>query len=232
MPPVIDTLLISDSEPRSAYMWPEIGPGRAAFNRLNEIFVFQYWPESLTDSESPRYATKEVPGASHPLYQWTGGGEREISFTATFTCEVDEDSPSSLAANPGGALLLPSARYTVDVKAAVAKLKTYIRGEYSQGALNQATKPPKRLYLVLENSGLGGDTDTILTVLKSAPVTYEAWFPSGKPRIATVQMSFAEVVQTSRGAGETSQIKYLGRSSFEKVGAKYSYRGTVDRVNG
>jgi hypothetical protein len=238
MPPLIDTLLISDSEPRSAYMWPEIQPGQDTKRGLrsgDDIFVFQYWPEQVTDSENPRYAEKEIPGASHPLYQWTGGGAREIAFTAVFTSEVDENGSIANAAVAGAvpSFLLPSARYTVNVAAALAKLKTYTRGDYAQSGDNKATKPPRRMWLCLEGSGLGGNTDAILTILKSAPITYEAWFPNGTPRVATVQLTFAEVIQRSGSAdSETSQIAYLGSSSFVTSASKYKYRGTVDRVNG
>lgn len=217
MPPLIDRLLVSTAEPRSAYMWPEGDP---------EIFVFQYWPESLTDTETPRWAEKEVPGLSHPLYQWTGGQGREISFTAIFTAEVDDDT---LGANPGGSLVLPSARYTVDINAAVARLKSYIRGTYVQGSVNQATKPPPRLKLVLEGTSLGGDVEAINVILKTAPITYEAWFPNGKPRVARAELTFAEVIQHG-DAADGSQIVALGRSSFQAKGQKYNFRGTVDRA--
>jgi hypothetical protein len=212
-------------------MWPEWRPGpRVPLD--NEIFVFQYWPETLTDTENPRWAEKEVPGASHPLYQWTGGGAREISFPAVFTAEVDENGPAT-AATVGAvpSVLLPSARYTVDVAAAVARLKTYTRGSYVQSALNQATKPPPRMWLSLPGTNLGGDKDQILTILKSAPITYEAWFPNGTPRIVSVQLTFAEVVQRAGADGEASQIAYLGRSSFQTKARNYRYRGTVDRVS-
>jgi hypothetical protein len=212
-------------------MWPETKPGFPSTKRHNDdIFVFQYWPESLTDTESPRWSEKEVPGASHPLYQWTGGGARDISFTAVFTAEVDDASPVTLKSNPGKSAVLSSARYTVNVKGAVAQIKTFLRGEYAQGGLDQATKPPKRLYLVLEGSNLGGNSDAVLTILKSAPVTYEAWFPSGNPRVASIQMTFSECVQRMGGEGETSQIAYLGRRSFETIGSTYKYRGSVDRT--
>jgi hypothetical protein len=221
--------LVADSRPRSAYLWPEVKPNQQ-FRSASETFAFQYWPESLTDTEQPRYSEKEVPGASHPLYQWTGGGGRDISFTAIFTAEVDDTSQVSQDASPGGAAVSPSARYTVDVKAAVARIKTWLRGDYTQFSLDQATRPPSRLFLVLEGSNLGGNTDAILTVLKSAPITYEAWFPSGNPRVVSIQMTFSECIQRMGGNGETSQIAYLGRSSFQVAGAKYKYRGSVDRT--
>lgn len=210
-------------------MWPETSPGRGRAGDP-EIFVFQYWPESVTDTETPRYAEKEVPGASHPLYQWTGGSGREITFTAIFTAEVDDETTANLASNPAGSVILPSARYTVDVNAAISRLKTYMRGSYPMGSLNQATKAPPRLRLVLDGTELGGENESVLVIIKSAPVTYEAWFPSGKPRVASVQLTFAEVVQ--RIEGEKSQIVYVGRTPFETPAKRYRFRGTVDRVSG
>jgi len=50
---------------------------------------FQYFPESVADTKAVNYQPKEVPGGSLPLYQWTGSGERTISFTAYFTSDVD-----------------------------------------------------------------------------------------------------------------------------------------------
>jgi hypothetical protein len=225
----LDSALTGDAAPASAYMWPESKPGPDnRGNRGFDTFVFQYWPEQVTDTENPRYSEKEVPGASHPLYQWTGGGAREIGFTAVFTAEVDDDAVASAESNPSGADVIPSARYTVNVSGALAKLKTYQRGDYAQSADNKATKPPRRLWLCLPGTKLGGDTDEILTILKTASITYEAWFPSGKPRIATVQLTFAESIQRNGSAdSEASQIVYLGRSSFEATGNTYKYRGRI-----
>jgi len=50
---------------------------------------FQYYPESIADTKQVSYQPKEVPGGSLPLYQWTGSGERTISFTAVFTTDID-----------------------------------------------------------------------------------------------------------------------------------------------
>jgi hypothetical protein len=50
---------------------------------------FQYFPESINDTKQVNYQTKEVPGASIPLYQYTNSGERQITFTAVFTTDVD-----------------------------------------------------------------------------------------------------------------------------------------------
>jgi hypothetical protein len=229
-----DLGLISSSVPRTAYVWPEMKPG--PFVRPtpgdDEIFAFQYWPETLTDTEAPDYAEKKVPGASHPLYQWTGGTGRDIVFTAHFTAEVDISTDSSFPVSLTEVQLLPSGRYTVDVRAAVARLKSYLRGDYPDASANQAAHPPKRLYLVLENTRLGGDRDEILVILRQAPVVYQSWFANGAPRIVEVSCTFSECVQHNSGSDNSSQITYIGRSSFEKAAKTYKYRGTVDKVIG
>jgi len=231
MPPLIDTLLLSESEPTSIYMWPEVRPGS---NRRvdDETFVFQYWPESIQDAETPRFQEREVLGASHPLVQWTGGAGREISFTAFFTAETEQLAAEGVIDAALPPLVRGTSKYTVDINGAIARIKSYIRGDYFAGGLNQAVKAPPRLWLVIPGTSLGGDATggAILTVLKSAPVTYDAWFPSGRPRSASVALTFTEVVQRLEGDDDVSRITYIGRSSFKNVAANYNYRGNVDRA--
>lgn len=227
----VDAGLISTSVPASVVMWPELTPAPHTQPNQDELFVFQYWPETLTDTEAPDYAEKKIPGGSHPLYQWTGGTGRDISFTAHFTAEIDI-SPAS-DATLDQVRLLPSGRYTVDVAAAVARLKSFLRGDYSDGSLNAAAKPPKKLYLALENTKLGGDHEEILVILRQAPISYQSWFANGSPRVVEVACSFSECVQRSNADSESaSQIQFIGRSSFETAGKRYKYRGAVDRAIG
>jgi hypothetical protein len=222
--------LISTAAPQSAFVFPELSmPGQVP---LDDIFVFQYWPDTLEDSYSPEYSSKQIPGGTHPLYQWVGGTERSFTFTANFTAEIDKGAVRfNQGTNPSGPIdILPSARYTVDIRAALNRLRSYMLPSYGGqgGDLNALTKPPKRLYLVLENTGLGGNKDEVLVILRSAPITYESWFPSGAPRVVQVALTFSEIVQ--RKAQEGSAIRFLDRSPFEDDGKYYKYRGTVDRV--
>lgn len=226
-----DRGLISTSAPASAILWPEVDPGTPLIPGDSELFVFQYWPETVTDTEAPDYSEKKIPGGSHPLLQWTGGTGREITFTANFTAELDisTSSDTSLAQ----VQLLPSGRYTVDVRAAIARLKSYLRGDYPDGSLNQAVAPPKRAFLCLENMRLGGDRDEILVVLRQAPVVYEASFANGAPRVVQIACTFSECVQRKSADNDnSSQIQFLGRSPFEQSAKTYKYRGTVDKVIG
>ncbi len=223
--------IISTSDPRSAFMFPELAqPGAVADD---DLFVFQYWPDQLEDSYTPEYATKQIPGGTHPLYQWVGGSERSFTFTANFTAEIDTGVFSRGAFNgnnPAALQLIPSSRYTVDIRAALNRLRSFMLPSYEDQAadLNALAKPPKRLWLVLENTRLGGDRDEVLVVLRSAPVTYEAWFPNGIPRAIQVSLTFSEVVQ--RRTAQGSSIRWQDRRPFEDDGRYYKYRGTVDKV--
>lgn len=51
--------------------------------------ILQYFPETITDNKAVNWVPKEIPGGSLPLYQWVSSGERQISFTAKFSCDVD-----------------------------------------------------------------------------------------------------------------------------------------------
>lgn len=246
------------STPRQAvaYLFPEIDP--IGQNRLSvitgsggleiipilplkEVFVFQFWPQQVTDNYTPNYATKQIPGASHPLYQWTGGNGRTISFTANFVSELREDvynptltgtfqerfatgkvSDRAGGGGRGGPLtagLLPSTRYKINVAAALAALQQYLYPTY--GADQGVAKPPRKLVLVLPQTKLGRaeSADGILCIMKSASVTMESWFPSGELRSASVSLEFAEIIQYTQGEG--SNIKYIGAEAYTLLAAKY-----------
>jgi len=62
---------------------PLVAGGAPKYRRL------QYFPDSISDTKQVTYQPKEVPGGSLPIYQFVGAGERNISFTAYFTTDVD-----------------------------------------------------------------------------------------------------------------------------------------------
>jgi hypothetical protein len=241
---------------RVAYLFPEMSEllggeqisGQGADLRpagmVSDLFVFQFWPSQVTDNYTPNYATKQIPGASHPLYQWVSGAGRDISFTANFVSEVREDSltiqgatsntsfSSRIAASGAGAItrgalalgaaFLPSSRYTVNVAGALASLQQYLYPSYNtQLASKGTTKPPKKLILVLPGTKLGRaeDADGVLCILKSANVTMESWFPSGELRAASVALQFAEIVQYT--SSSVSNIRYIGSEAYTALANTY-----------
>lgn len=176
---------------------------------------FQYFPESITDSKAINYATKDVPGGSLPLYQWVNSGARTITFTAIFTTDVDYIGQSS---NPGEAIGNTQERLkasglegdNVYIPGAIAWLRRYMLPTYSEeltGVGTPEVKAPPVLLLVFPKntriSRSGGtvvmaNADALPCIMQTCDVTYEQFFPSGLPRIATVSLSFAEVAQIGR----------------------------------
>lgn len=185
---------------------------------ITSHLAFQYFPDSITDSKGINYQQKEIPGASLPLYQWVSGGERLISFTAQFTTDVDlisvggaTGTAALLGTGQGIEDRLKSAgasRRNVDIRAALAWLRRYMYPTYNNGASNAVagggttiTQAPKKLRLVLPSSGIGhagasaNISDSVRVIMTQCDITYDAFFPSGLPRIATVALAFAEIAQ-------------------------------------
>lgn len=233
--------------PQVAYLFPELDPVRdqakadsvnSGFS-ANDIFVFQYWPTQVQDAYEAEYASKVIPGGSHPIYQWVAGSGRTISFEATFTSEIDEGSFSDLqgggtggGGNTGlGATVLPSSRYTVNVAAAINKLQSFQYPTYQNGGLKSISIPPAKLRLVLPGSKIGrkNSKDDILCFLKSTRVTYESFFPSGTIRVATIALEFVETVQRAgSSSSNSSSIEFIGTKSFDReLLSNYNYRGSL-----
>ena len=224
--------LVRDPRPAACFLFPDPGDSfrlnsKDSQTKDNNVFVFQYWPESVSDSDETTYSEKLIPGGSHPLQQWVGGGNRTISFDAVFTEEVEfnqqDPNASSRTFGPVGI----SERYSVDVAAAIAKLRQHLYPEYTALSKNILAKPPNKLILVLPNTRIGHDSDAVPVILKSMNVNIESSFPSGRIRVATVSLSFTEIVQ--RGNGERASIRFVDRTRMFKEGGfatgnRYSFR--------
>jgi len=199
--------------------------------------AFQYWPETIQDSRGSEWAPKNIPGGSHPIYQWTHGGERRLSFTAMFTTDTaPEESelgpvsrgvlderlfprtggilePGDLGGEPYGREGNPLSGIELgtrdlDLRAAVSWLRWYTYPYYDEENGWRAIEPAKCL-LVMPNMGLGfGGYDHVTCVMTQCDVTYEACFESGFPRLIEVALEFAEVVQ------EGARVQFQNRSQI------------------
>lgn len=238
--PIHDELQLQ--APQRCYLFPTNPKivavnGRARPSQQQALF-FQYWPQSLVDDYQVEYAEYPIPGGSHPIYQWVGGRGRTFSFEAVFTSELN-----TLRTEGGGSLtgtrataaaiassLVPSSDFTVDVSAALSKIRAWMRPSYSPGGRLGETNPPEILTLAFPNTKLGGTTSLSQVILRAAPITIESWFPNGQPRVATVALTFSEIVQ-SPGSGDKAavQIKFIGRDDFETEGNRYRFRGIADQ---
>lgn len=206
---------------------------------------FQYWPETVTDSKAVNYQQKDIPGGSLPLYQWISGGERLITFTAVFTTDVDLEAEKqsrllSLSGDDDIVARLKSAglqRRNVDIRAAVAWLRRYMYPRYTSDSDGKVethfTYAPAKLLLIMPNSGIGlagGDAinlHSIKCIMTQCDVTTEQYFPNGLPRIATVQLSFAQIAQYDGGItfpGRTTEMD--GEANGDYAEGTKGYRFT------
>jgi hypothetical protein len=223
-------ILASPPAQAVAYLFPERFTNASSIHERKypgfDTFVFQYWPESVSDSHPTNYASKEIPGGTLPLHQWTGGGERTISFDAVFTSELADANSVRSAKHQG----IPSSRYTVDVKAAIARLESLKLPEYPRSGQNGRVTPPERLVLVFPGTNLGRNKDSVLTVLKDVSWNYESWFPDGTPRVVQASLTFSESAQ--RSARQGSNIRFIGRSAYTTtLLSKYNFnRGNAARA--
>lgn len=84
--------------------------------------TFTLNPETFQDSKETNFANIEIPGMSHPKIQFTGGGERVVSFSVFLHYAVTENVP-----------------------AAIRQLQSWLYPEYTSGRL---TKAPPRLLMI------------------------------------------------------------------------------------
>lgn len=187
-----------------------------------EGFRFQYFPATVTMNKSQNYAVKNPFGASLPIRQWVGGGDNPIGFTAEFSCDVDLMANGQAA----GAVLMKRLHaagaedFNPDIRSALAWLGNMQSPTYGAEAID--TRPPPALLLILPGSGIGlvhGDpgsavaTDSAPCVLESMDVTYEAFFPSGLPRLVQVQLSFQRIPQIG------GSVTFPGRTAVSREAA-------------
>lgn len=142
---------------------------------------------------------------------------------------------SSVSKNPLGTAISVAKKAvgggteSVDVAGALAWLKSKLYPDYQGGVAS----PPPKMVLLLPNSGIvsqvgvdvtsaGEDVsvDSVPVIMLSCNVTYEAFFRSGSPRVATVALEFAETIQTG-----TSDWNYVSRSDITKI-----YQGNGPRL--
>ena len=173
------------------------GPG----DPVNTYLALQYWPESVQDSRASEWNPRNVPGGSHPIYQWTTGAERRISFTAMFTTDTSPPEGSEGGVDPYDELLsvtlgVQKGTRDMDIRGAINWLRYFTYPSYGSSTLELRAYEPPKCILVFPNTGMGHDgSDYLITVMTQCDVTYEAWFPNGVPRLCEVQLEFAEVVQ-------------------------------------
>lgn len=170
-----------------------------------EKLYFQYFPDSIQDSKQTNWDIKNIPGLSHPLYQWISGGAREISFTAIFSRDVQltqaQKQQLEIATSTVDGML--NKNRDVDIPSAIAWLRSFLYPTVNIGSQFTKTafpKPPRKLILGLPGMRMDYDSgiaqrDQIICIMTQCEVTYEGFFTDGTPRFAKVALQFVETIQ-------------------------------------
>lgn len=168
--------------------------------------TFQYWPDTISDTVEAGWDFKQIPGTSHPIAQWTQNGSRTISFEVTlarFMKPVDKRSALEKLLDPfelttplseGPKNLRP---WNANIKGMVKYLRSFWYPLYAEIESGYETAyPPAIAILNIPGVGLNEDgSDSIYAVMTGCDVNYELLFPNGEPRLATVSLTFVQVVQ-------------------------------------
>lgn len=165
-----------------------------------------FWPETISDSKGSEWASKPIPGGSHPLYQWVQGTDRVISFSLVLLHESQDVDPLEDTEDI----------YNVDIPGAIAWLRSMEYPLYEEGA--GIAKAPPTLILVFPGSHISGveNLHELYVIMTQCDVEYQSFFNDGTPRLATVQVSFNVMVQ-----GEGNAVMFYGRDVFYETASRY-----------
>jgi hypothetical protein len=186
--------------------------------------TFQFWPESIQDSIEIGWQFKDIPGGSHALAQWGSNNGRTISFEVRlhrFMKPVDDRTVFEKILDPIG-LTQPAQQYlkdmrphNVDIESEIRYLRAFAYPSYAVDSKHGSTVayPPPVALLCVPGVGLNElGSHTIMAVMTGCDVTYNLLFPNGKPRNATVALTFRQIVQKAgqgviwRGIGKDVAI--------------------------
>ncbi len=164
--------------------------------------VFQWRPGTITFTSGGDMSTMDV-GLSHEIVGGGGNGGRSFSFEAAFT--ADED----LTENDDSGIARPDSQGLLGVRDGISGRRAWFSPDIRVGLLwiQGLTKmerlpdgtliPRRRLRLILPGSGLGlRGADHIEVIAQDIQGEIDAFFASGAPRTANVNLSFREHIQT------------------------------------
>lgn len=165
--------------------------------------VFQYWPESISDSIEIGWEFSALPATSHGLAHWTQNGGRTISFEVTFARDMQYDPKphAFLQANPDTDGVK---QYNGNPDYMIKYLRAFA---YPEKKPDGTVLSPPIAFVNLSGSKIGAYGDDVFAgVMTSCEVAYKRISTDqsgeGFTRLATINLSFKEVIQNPANPGE------------------------------
>jgi len=173
---------------------------------------FQFFPETISDDRQVDFNEQTLPFFSNPIPTFVSGSPRTIGFTLQFAQEM------WIPAGSGNKNAMKWTKHNFNVGLAVQAVRSF---SYSLRGLI-----PQPLLLTLPGTQIGIDGDSIYCLLKGYSTQYEAFFPDGQPRLASMNLTFQEF--TIGWSGD------ITGGSFNKVYQEYTgyAESAISNVNG
>ncbi|MBF0554541.1 MAG: hypothetical protein HQK96_08315 [Nitrospirae bacterium] len=156
-----------------------------------KYLVFPFFPESLSDSKSVNWSNIELPGASHPIYQYVNSGERNITFTAKLLRET----------RPGLTTLYTSP-FNIDINDAATFLRSCLYPKSSNNNSGGATiiSAPPICKIKIGGSNFDNKSGLITCIMTQCDIEVTKWWDddNATPKVAEVSLAFAEIINVFR----------------------------------
>ena len=169
---------------------------------LWSYIVLPFFPESASDSKSVNWNNIELPGGSHPIYQFVSGGERTVSFTIKL---IRETKPLAALKDD------KRSPYNIDINKAVRFLRSCLYPQFSNADSSGSTvvTAPPLCKIRVGGNDFGHDKGGMMTcIMTTCDVEVTKWWDDAQttPRVAEVSVAFAEVIN------KFGTVKYVGSS--------------------
>lgn len=167
--------------------------------KKGEFLILPFFPESLSDTKAVNWDSMELPGGSHPLYQFVSGGERTFSFVAKL---LRETKPISGYNNIDGPIDRRSP-FNIDINKAVRFLRSCMYPRYEKSTVRSAPICKVKIGGTNFDKKSNGLINCFMT---QCDVEVTKWWDDAKttPRVAEVSLAFTEIINVFNSVEYTS----------------------------
>jgi len=167
----------------------------------NKPLFFQFFPETITDDRQVDFNEQTLPFLTNPIPTFVSASPRTVAFSLQFAQELWIPSGS------GDKNQMQWTKHNFNVGLAVQAIRSL--------AYPLSGIVPQPLLLTLPGTQIGIDGDSIYCLLKGYSTSYDAFFPDGQPRIASMSLTLQEFTTLTGPRGN------ITGASFNKVYADY-----------
>jgi hypothetical protein len=175
------------------------------FNQTQSMrpLFFQFFPETISDDRQVDFNEQSLPFLTNPIPTFVSASPRTVGFTLQFAQEL------WIPTGTANRTTMRWTKHNFDVGIAVQAVRSL--------AYPIIGFIPQPLLLTLPGTRIGIDGDSIFCLLKGYSTQYEAFFPDGQPRLASMSLTFQEFT-----IGLDNPRGNITKASFDNVYRDYT----------